>query len=482
MRSYGLALVCTLAACRSLLGYEDPTIADANTGANVGFEVAQSGADEFLDTPLLIPIALSEAVASPVTVTIQVAPGGTAMAGTDFTLVENTVTFAPGETRKEIAVAIAMDLDETEANEQFDLVIGTVTGDAVIGANARHSVTIANVLLPRVTMAASASSNPEDAGTLTINLSAVADGDSTVTLKVMPNTATFADLSLADGTVVTIPAGMASATVNLGIIEDGLDEDDETVTFELIGTSANLVIGTLKTTTHTILDNDTPPVIRFSIAASAVAETGATAQLAVELSAASGRTVTVDFARDAADSSDDMDATVVGGTLTFLAGETSHAITVTLTDDTLDEDDETCIVTLVNPVNASVAANATHTLTISDNDPAPAVAFETATSTVDEDAAGATNLIVRLSVVSGRTVTVPFSINASSTATQGVDFSLMTSSPLTFAPGQTSRTISLDVPDSAPQNEPNETAILNLGTPTNATLGSPATHTLTITE
>jgi hypothetical protein len=75
---------------------------------------------------------------------------------------------------------------------------------------------------------------------------------------------------------------------------------------------------------------------------------------------------------------------------------------------------------------------------------------------------------VTLSASSTNTVTVPY-VTANGTATAGSDFTA-TSGVLTFAPGETQKTVVVDVlGDTA--LEPNETFLVNLAAPTNAVLG-----------
>src|SRR5262249_48824822 len=60
-------------------------------------------------------------------------------------------------------------------------------------------------------------------------------------------------------------------------------------------------------------------------------------------------------------------------------------------------------------------------------------------------------------------------------------YTIATSSPLLFGPGATTGTIVVNVIDDG-VNRPSDAVVLDLGTPSNATLGSPSTNTLTIND
>ncbi len=79
-------------------------------------------------------------------------------------------------------------------------------------------------------------------------------------------------------------------------------------------------------------------------------------------------------------------------------------------------------------------------------------------------------------------VTVPFTIDAASTATQGVDYTISTTvaGQVTIPAGSlTSNDITINVTDDG-DVEPDETVILNMGSPSNANKGTPDSHTATI--
>jgi endonuclease I len=172
-------------------------------------------------------------------------------------------------------------------------------------------------------------------------------------------------------------------------------------------------------------------------------------------------------------------------TVTFPAGSTSQAVTVTVNGDIQPEADETVVLNLTNPSTGnSVGSPGTHTLTITNDDgPAPTVSFATATGSVTEGNSGTTTYTVSV-VFTGTSpgaFSVPVSVDvANSTATSATDYVLNTNS-VVFGGVAAPQPISITVSGDATY-EPNETVRLRLGTPTNAAVivGQPDTHTLTI--
>jgi hypothetical protein len=458
---------------------------DLDNELTVAFEYTMSGADE-MSGMLMIPVVLSRPAELPVTVDYALLGGNGATPDLDFELPTGKLVFEVGEIRKEVPVTIKPDSDETEMVESFDIALSSPVGATLDPTRAIHSVRIADHILPRVTIGPTGTNASEASPSmLIVRLDRPSEGESTVVVGVAGGSpaAGPADLTIADGTVVTFANGQMIAMVPIGEKDDTLDEEDnEIAVFTLRGPSPNIVFGPTKTLNHAIADNDAPPIVRFNNATASVNENGLGETINISLSTASGRQVRVDFIRDANDTADNSDATVIGspGTLTFDPGQTNKTIVLTVNNDAIDEDNETVLVNLSNAVNATFGA-ATHTLTIVDNDTA-SVSFMNSTSSVDEDAPGGIAITVRLATESSKTVTVPFSLNGGTTATNGQDFVIMTPSPLVFPPGTTQLTIDVDVPDNPPGNESNERVIIDLGTPTGAPLGGTTRHTLTISE
>jgi len=493
----GIRRLAVLFAILSACAYEEPT-PDPSTPPTIGFEFPNSGADEMSGT-VMLPVVLSKPSDEVVTVSYSVLGGGTATPVDDFQLGSNLLTFQPGDTRGEIPVDIVSDNNEMESAETFDIGLAAPHGALLDETRAIHEVLIADHTLPRVNF--STTTTQSDEGTpsmLTIELTAPSEGPSSVVIGIntagMPDPIDIEDITLTEGTVVSIPPNATSVTVPIGEINDAFDEPDtEHATFELKGASQNLVLGANHLDTFTLADNDPTPTVAFSSATSNVNEDGTTATITVTLSAISARPITVDYnRREADDTADATDAVVNGTTLSFtphsvgVTGDLTKTFTVSINNDTTDENAETVIVELANPNNNVTLANPTlHTLTINPDatDPPPTVGFTTTSQTVNE-ADTTVNIEVSLSEVSGKTATADFTIDAASTATNSSsgDYSL-TPGTLTFTAGQLTANIAVAIHTNSPGNEPDETVILHLVTPSNATLNATSsTFTLTIKE
>ena len=115
----------------------------------------------------------------------------------------------------------------------------------------------------------------------------------------------------------------------------------------------------------------------------------------------------------------------------------------------------------------------------------PAISFSTATGSQAEGNNGVANYTVTLTASPAPTapLTVQVTLDAAnSTATNGTDFTFASPQTVTFAAGQTSQTVTVAINGDV-QPELDETVVLNLTNPgTGASVGSPGTHTLTITN
>lgn len=169
------------------------------------------------------------------------------------------------------------------------------------------------------------------------------------------------------------------------------------------------------------------------------------------------------------------------GVLEFAPGETSKAVTVSIADDAVYENDETFRLRLFDPVNAFFFDADNHVVaekvvlgTILDDGDRPHVNAHEDVS-VDE-AAGTLTLLATLSNASEREVVVAYA-TANITASAGVapagDY-VAASGNLTFAPNATTASVTVAVTTDS-LDEANETFAVNLSSATNAVLDDAST-------
>jgi hypothetical protein len=158
-------------------------------------------------------------------------------------------------------------------------------------------------------------------------------------------------------------------------------------------------------------------------------------------------------------------------TLTFLPGETAKTIPVTIRGDTLDEPDETAVTQFAAASHAAIGGFGLGGVTIVDDDAPVMVSSALAPSQAEGNSGTAVVQVpVTLSGPSGQVVTVQYApYSAAGFAQFPADFDAPTGT-LTFQPGETSKTIPLTVKGDT-LDEPDETALITLSSPTNATLG-----------
>src|SRR5439155_984842 len=123
---------------------------------------------------------------------------------------------------------------------------------------------------PTVAFNASSSSGSESttAVSLPVSLSAASGKTVTVSYAVSGGTATGGgiDYTLASGTLSFAP-GVTSQNIAVDIVDDALDEADETIAVTL-SSPANATLGATTTHTYTITDNDNPPNVTLSLSGS----------------------------------------------------------------------------------------------------------------------------------------------------------------------------------------------------------------------
>jgi hypothetical protein len=182
------------------------------------------------------------------------------------------------------------------------------------------------------------------------------------------------------------------------------------------------------------------------------------ATFTVTLSVAYGQPVTVAYATANGSATAGSDYQAASGTLTFAPGETIKNINVVVTGDRLGEPNELFFVTLGSPTNA-IIADIQGAATIIDDE--PRVSINDVTK--KEGNGKKTTLFtftVMLSAAYDQPVTMSYQ-TVKGTATTGDNDYVAKSGTLTFAPGETTKTITIEVKGDS-KKEASETFYLDL--------------------
>ena len=214
------------------------------------------------------------------------------------------------------------------------------------------------------------------------------------------------------------------------------------------------------------------PTLSINNVSLAEGNSGSTAFVfVVTLSTASATAVTVNYATSNGSASAGSDYVATSGMLTFAPGALTQSVTVNVNGDSTVEPDETFLVTLSAPTNATIN-NAQGTGTIVNDDAAvvvPTLSINNVSQ--NEGNSGVTPFVfsVSLSVASAATVTVNYATSDGS-ATAGSDYN-PASGTLTFAPGVLTQTVTVNVIGDT-VIEATETFVVTLSAPANATLAA----------
>ena len=194
--------------------------------------------------------------------------------------------------------------------------------------------------------------------------------------------------------------------------------------------------------------------------------------IVVELTESSLQNVSVNYStsNSTAVVSNGADATAVSGSLSFLAGETLKTVRVLLTDDGTAERFEHFRFNLSAPVNATLA-DASAMVSIVDNDTSAVLPGLFVRDVVVDEKAGTASFVVLLGGPEGQASTNVITVDyatANDGAVAGSDYT-PASGTLTFAPGETVKTVVVDITDDVTA-EGIERFALNLDNAGNATI------------
>ncbi|MBH8561146.1 VCBS repeat-containing protein [Nostoc sp. CENA67] len=281
---------------------------------------------------------------------------------------------------------------------------------------------------------------------------------------------------------VNFAAGETSKDVIIPILGDTKDEIDETIKLKLVNPTGGASLGSQQTATYTIIDDDDFPSIVIDDVNLNEGNSGSTnAIFTVSLSAASDKTIAVDYATTDNTANLPSDYTITTGTLTFNPGVTTQTISVPIIGDTFYENNETFLVQFSNANNATIADNQ-GIGTIVNDDAGPTFDFSAASYTVIEGNATGFTTFAKVQVNrtgnTSSTDTVQLQLangkapsgTGGATANIGIDYN-NTSITVVFNPGDTSAIASIPIAGDT-QYEQNENVVLTLVNPSAGNIGT----------
>ncbi|MCC8429963.1 cellulose binding domain-containing protein [Reyranella aquatilis] len=428
---------------------------------------------------MVFTVTLSQAATGPVSVGYTTS-NGTATAGQDYASVVGTLTFAAGETAKTVSVDILGDT-LVETNETFLLSLSSPTGATIARGQATGTIVNDDIdtqpdALPALSIAdlsIKEGNGEHNHFMFVVTLDKASSAPVTVQYKTVDGSAAGGvDYATSSGTVTFAP-GTTSQMIHVDIKGDSVAEADETFTV-LLSSPVGATIADGSGTGTIINDDVVAPVLpSLSVSdATRVEGNSGTAKLnfTVSLSQAATGPVTVQYGTADGTASAGSDYAAKSGTLTFAAGQTSKTVSVNVSGDTAIEANETLTLNLSGASGATIA-DGSGIGTITNDDVAapalPSLSVSDATRVEGNSGTAKLNFTVSLSQAATAPVTVQYG-TADGTARAGSDYTAK-SGTLTFAAGQTSKTISVNVSGDT-LVETNETLTLNLSGASGATI------------
>lgn len=434
--------------------------------AAVGFSHSSYVVDEGAGQAT-ITVTLSAALPQTTTVNYNL-PGS--IPNADYGVVSGTLTFAPQTTTQTFTIPVTDD-GVDEDNQWVSLELQQAQPVALDLATAQLEI-VDNDAPPTLSL----SSTPawvEEGQPFTIQatLNTPSEKEVSVTCQTNSGTATAGlDFTPWNG-LITLPANTTNAQTTVLTLPEVVAEKDETFTFGC-GTPINVTLANSSLSLG-IPGNDeltfiSPMMPPYPQTPAVVWENSGSVNLYVHHIGPIRDEVAVQYQVVGGTAEEGKDYILGNGTLFLSEGQQFVTFPLELLDDTAIEGDETVIIELIDPLNAGILEGGTHLVTIKEDD--VQVTLATANQSVPEGL-GWVQMVVQLSAPTNKMVQVQYATSSPTkyAATAGVDY-VATAGTLTFAPGEVSKTVWVQLIDDL-VTEGEERFSLTLSNPTSATIG-----------
>lgn len=361
----------------------------------VNFSVpAGSGLESI--TPVNVQVTLNYPHTSDVTVSYA-ATGGTATAGSDYTIIPGPVTIPAGSLTATFTINIINDA-LVEPSETVITGLSNPSPGISIGTQNSHTYTILNDDTVYAAFSSATASGAEgNAAASVSSLQIVVSGGiittpGSIIVMVSNGTASSADWSQTSN-MITIPAGDYTTPVSipipasiLTILGDLTVEPDETVNLSM-NTFVTVAAGAVTSSVYTIL-NDDNSTVSVTAATALIPEGGPGAAGSANFTftfsnpVSTARTVSYTVSGTATSGTDFV---ALSGSFVMPAGALSYNLTLTSVADLVIEGDETVRVTITGVSGSPVVSvNATPATITIDDDDLPVILFSPAAVNIAE--------------------------------------------------------------------------------------------------
>ncbi|HNW51408.1 MAG TPA: Calx-beta domain-containing protein, partial [Prolixibacteraceae bacterium] len=335
---------------------------------------------------------------------------------------------------------------------------------------------------PSVTLTVNNATIAEAAGTSTITTTLSAASSQNTTVNIGANASSTATGGADYGfssTSISILAGNTSGTATVTAVQDPTDEENETVIIDITSVTNGTEAGTQQQTV-TINDDDDPPLVTLSVSPATIAENDVpeSSTITATLSIASEKTVTVTISSTSLNAVEGTDYTLSSTTITILPGVLLGTATLSSIQDADVEGHQTIDVDITGVTNGTEDGVQRQTITLLDDD-LPKVTLSQSVTSFGEE--GGTNTITAtLDNTFTEEAVITIGVNSSSTADEGVDFTLSPTN-ITIPAGQKTGTATItSLSDLLDEND--ETVVIDILSADNAIENVPQQVTSTITD
>lgn len=227
--------------------------------------VVQAGVIEFnattfstneITTPATITLKRTGVTTAAASVLVSVT-GGTALATSDYTFTPITVSWAAGDVANKTVSVVIVDDRLVEGTETVLLGLSAVAGDT-IGTDSTATLSILDYEQGTLQFGSATFSVAENAGTATITVSRTGGSNGTVTVNyaTVNGTATSPAFFTAATGTLTFAEGILNQNIPITIIDNTLGQADRIFTMTLSTVTGGALLGTIVSTTVTIVNDD----------------------------------------------------------------------------------------------------------------------------------------------------------------------------------------------------------------------------------